>query len=334
MTMKLFKQFLLLLSFLLSIGIAHAQPYVMKIGTATINDAQHEWIKRFQAEIANASNDRIKVEAYPASQLGTIPRMIEQVQFNTIQGWIGPSEFLNGVDTRFSVLGAPGVFQDADHTFRVTQDPRFTAVALSIGEKKGIKGLGMFISGPATFVTNKPIRRSADFSGMKIRVTASDLAMAQIRELKAAAVPMSLGEVLPALQQGALDGVMGNAPVFSNLRYHSVAKYQTVTGQMTYVSYVAISRLWFEKLPADLQKVVEETGRKVTVEIHPFAVEEIERATKDWTDSGGEVLHLSEEDQRSLMERLRRVGEETAGKRSADREIFKLMTEVASTTGK
>ena len=80
--------------------------YVMKLTTATINDTQHEWLKRFAAAVEKDSGGRIKAEIYPASQLGTIPRQIEGVQFGSIQAWIGPPEFLTGVDKRFA--GEPG----------------------------------------------------------------------------------------------------------------------------------------------------------------------------------------------------------------------------------
>ena len=63
--------------------------FVMKLGAATINDTQHEWLKRFAAVVEKDSGGRIKGEIYPASQLGSIPRQIEGVQFGSIQGWMG-----------------------------------------------------------------------------------------------------------------------------------------------------------------------------------------------------------------------------------------------------
>ena len=75
-------------------------PIVMKLSTATINDTQHEWLKRFAALVEKDSGGKIKAEIYPASQLGSIPRQIEGVQFGSIQGWMGPPEFLVGVDLR------------------------------------------------------------------------------------------------------------------------------------------------------------------------------------------------------------------------------------------
>src|SRR3569832_706396 len=81
---------------------AQDKTFTMTLTTATINDTQHEWLKRVGAEIEKNSKGRIKAEIYPASQLGAIPRQIEGVQFGSIQGWMGPPEFLVGVDARFA----------------------------------------------------------------------------------------------------------------------------------------------------------------------------------------------------------------------------------------
>src|SRR5580693_2638965 len=102
---------------------AQGNPIVMKLSTATINDTQHEWMKRFAAAVEKDSGGRIKGEVYPASQLGSIPRQIEGVQFGSIQGWIGPPEFLVGIDERYEALSAPGLFSSAEQHLRVMNDP-------------------------------------------------------------------------------------------------------------------------------------------------------------------------------------------------------------------
>src|SRR5579871_1941397 len=98
----------------------------IKLATATLNDAQHEWLKRFAAAIETNTNGRIKAEIYPASQLGSIPRMIEGTQLGSIQVWVGPPEFLVGVDQRFELLSAPGLFRDYQHAAKTIQDPDFS----------------------------------------------------------------------------------------------------------------------------------------------------------------------------------------------------------------
>jgi TRAP-type C4-dicarboxylate transport system substrate-binding protein len=84
-----------------------AQTIAFKCATATLNDVQHEWCKRFGARLEQRTGGRIKPQVFPASQLGSIPRMIEGVQLGTIESWIGPPEFMVGVDPRFQILTAP-----------------------------------------------------------------------------------------------------------------------------------------------------------------------------------------------------------------------------------
>jgi TRAP-type C4-dicarboxylate transport system substrate-binding protein len=98
---------LALLLTLLFCGTATAQnaapgkTFVMKLATPTLNDGQHEWMRRFAAAIEAKSGGRIKAELYPASQLGSIPRMIEGTQLGSIQIFLAPPEFFVGVDQRF-----------------------------------------------------------------------------------------------------------------------------------------------------------------------------------------------------------------------------------------
>src|ERR1700752_1438401 len=134
--------FALALSF--SAARAEDNTYVMKLGIATINESQHEWCKRFVAMVEKDSGGRIKGEIYPASQLGSIPREIEGVQFGAIQGYVGPPEFLTGIDERYEVLSAPGLVTDMAHEVRVANDPELQKLMFGLGAEKGIHGAALF----------------------------------------------------------------------------------------------------------------------------------------------------------------------------------------------
>ena len=137
----------------------------MKLSTATINDTQHEWFKRFAALVEKNSGGRIKAEIYPASQLGSIPRQIEGVQFGSIQAWMGPPEFLVGVDERFEALSAPGLFSSVDQVMKVVQDPPMQKMMYGLGEPKGLIGVGFAPIGPSSILSKKQVTKLADLSG-------------------------------------------------------------------------------------------------------------------------------------------------------------------------
>ena len=97
--------------------------YVMKLSTATKNDPQEEWLRRFVAAVDKDSGGRIKGEIYNASQLGSVSRQIEGTQFGAIQCEVVPPEFMVGVDERYEVLAAPGLVDSQVHGQRVVLDP-------------------------------------------------------------------------------------------------------------------------------------------------------------------------------------------------------------------
>src|SRR5208283_6149161 len=109
----------------LTVGPAQAQDktFTMKITTPTLNAALDLYAKVYAAAVEKDSGGRIKVEVYPASQLGSIPRQIEGVQFGAIQCAIIPPEFFVGVDERFEVMAAPGLVNSMEHGERLAADP-------------------------------------------------------------------------------------------------------------------------------------------------------------------------------------------------------------------
>jgi TRAP-type transport system periplasmic protein len=292
---------------------SHAQAqaekaYVMKLSTATINDTQHEWMRRFVAVVEKDSGGRIKGEIYPASQLGSIPRQIEGVQFGSIQAWIGPPEFLVGVDQRFEPLSAPGLIENDQHAIKLISDPEFSKAFLALGANKGLVGASLFITGPAVFDMRAPMRSVADLKGKKVRVLASPFQTEQITRLGGTGVPLSLGDVLPALQQGTLDGALGALPVFSALQYQDTAKYITETGHAYVFSMAMLSKRWFDGLPADLQAAVMTTANQVRGEVLPWSLDFLVQQRKAWAGKGGEVIALSAADHKELMAKTAPIG--------------------------
>jgi TRAP-type C4-dicarboxylate transport system substrate-binding protein len=308
---------------------AAAQTYTLKIGNATINDVQHEWQKRWGARVEKRAGGRIKVEIYPASQIGSIPRMIEGLQLGTLEAWIGPPEFVVGHDPRFQVLAAPGVFDDMAHAYRVIGDPKFRETVLSLGEGKGMKGVSLIVYGPTSYATRKPIRKLDDFKGLKIRVFASPMQTLPLARLGATAAPMPLSEVFPALQRGAIDGNRTGITIFTTFKYYDILKAVTETHDAMITSIAMVSKLWYDKLPPDLQKVLVEEGEAVQKELLDWTVDFNNKGRQTWTDKGGELIKLPPADQAELMKRLSTVGDEVVASEPRLKEVYDLMVQTA-----
>ena len=283
-------------------------PIVMKLSTATLNDTQHEWMKRFAAAVEKDSGGRIKGEVYPASQLGSIPRQIEGTQFGSIQGWVGPPEFLVGVDERFQALSAPGLFTTQEQDVRVLNDPAVRDMMLGLGANKGLAGAGIFPLGPSSIAMHKPVHHLAEFKGLKIRVLASPFQLEMIKRMDASPVAMSLADVLPAIQQGTIDGALTSITVDTTLHYVDAAKYVVDTGQPWINSIAVLSQKWLAALPPDLQKIVRDDATKVSTDIVPFVNEFFAAQSKVWTDSGGELIALPAAEQDAMIAKISSIG--------------------------
>ena len=181
--------------------------------------------------MAKASGGRITPELYPASQLGSIQRQAEGVQFGAIQCQVVPPEFLVGIDERFQVMATPGLVDSMAHGQRLAADPAVLKLMLSLGADKGLHGVGLFMANPSSVIAKTPIRHLADFKGKKIRIFASPFQSVAFDRLGATPVAMSLADVLPALQQGAIDGAVASDTIFNAFHYQDAAKYVTETGQ-------------------------------------------------------------------------------------------------------
>ena len=289
---------------------AQNSPIVMKLATATLNDGQHLWMKIFAERIEKKSGGRIKAELYPASQLGSIPRMIEGTQLGSIQIFNAPPEFFVGVDPRFELLSAPGLVSSEQQAIKLATDPEFVKAFLAVGANKGLIGVSMFIGGPAAFVTRAPFRTPADIKGRKIRVFASPFQIDQITRLGGTGVPMTLADVMPALQQGTIDGSLGNVGLFSALRYYDATKYLNETGQAFVFEMAAMSKRWFDPLPADLKAMILETAEEAGLEVNPWVIGFLTEQRKVWVDKGGELNVLSPADKADLMAKVGAVGDD------------------------
>jgi TRAP-type C4-dicarboxylate transport system substrate-binding protein len=328
------RQLLHLATGALTLGVAHAEDksYVMKISGPTINDAPHLFMKNYAAAVERDSAGRIKPEVYPASQLGSIPRQIEGAQFGAIQAVNIPPEFFVGVDERFEVMAAPGLVDSIEHGQRVAADPAVLKLMLELGANKGLHGVGLYVAQPSCIISKTPIRHLADFKGKKIRVFASQFQTVAFERLGATPVAMTLGDVLPALQQGAIDGAIAGIGVFVNMHFHDAAKYVVETNQPAIFIALEVSQKWYNSLPKDLQQIVDQDGMSESRAINAPALKMYHDQRKAWVDAGGELISLPQSEQAEMMQMLASVGYDVSKSSPALREAYQVVSDAAQRT--
>ena len=283
---------------------ARAQDFTMKFATLTINDIQHEFIKMYKPELEKATNNRIKVDIYPAGQLGGAPRQTEGLRLGTIEAASGPAELFVGADPRFQGIAMAGLFKDREHVRRAILVPQVRQAINDVASARGLVFLGAMVYDTQGFVFRTPVTKLADFAGKRIRVLASEGEQAQVNSLGASSVPMSLGEVLPALHQGTIDGSNSGMPVFVSFKYYDGAPNMIDTHLWAIVAINLVSKVWYDRLPADLKQAVLDAAAKVEPENHKWGAARLVEDTNTWKERGGKIVTLSPAEQQEAERRV------------------------------
>ena len=308
---------------------ADDKPFVMKVSLATVDDVLHQYARNYAAALEKDSGGRLKVELYPSSQLGSIQRQAEGVQFGAIQCQIVPPDFLVGIDERFEVMATPGLVTSVAQGQRLAADPAVRALMLGLGADKGLHGAALLMSTPSSVVAKTAIRHLANFKGKKVRIFASQFEAVAMQRLGATPKPMTLSEVLPALHDNSVDAAVSALTVFSPMHFQVAAKYVTEIGQPTIFGIVEISKKWYDTLPADLQQIVDRDALAQASAINAQAGAINESARKAWVEGGGELIGLPPDEQAALLKIVAGVGDEVSNAKPQLGAAYRIVTEAA-----
>lgn len=306
-------------------GVAAAQKYDIKIGFATINDPQHTIGNLLAERLNERSGGRLNARVFPAGQIGKIARMIEGLQLGTQEILIAPPGFLVGLNPAFQVPDAPGIFDDVWHAHRSLTDPEFREPYSKLALGTGIRMLTLYIYGPTSFASVRPIRTLDDLKGKKVRVLATKMESELVGQFGAAGVPMPYVEVLPALQRRTIDAVRSSIIVMGGSKFYTVTKFITIVESGQIPSAIFGSEAALGKLPGDLRKLVLDTTKGMEEEATRIGLDFGAKAEKLWRDNGAEIIRLSAADQKEFMDRVRPLGDKFLGGNPRTKKMYELL---------
>ncbi len=292
---------------------ASAAEFTIKVAIFPVDEIHHEFGRKFEMRLEEVTNGRIDVKLFPGAVLGSVTEVVDGVQVGTIEMAMLPPGFFKGVDLRFQIADVPGLFDDIAHISRSLSDPEWREPFMRMAVDKGMIGVAIFDYGPTAYASLKPIRTLADFKGKKMRVLATDVERAIMKEFGSTGIPMDMGDVIPALQRGQLDGIRSTIVVLAALKFYDVAKYITLVEDTHIPDMAMMSKKFYDKLPPDLQKAVMDVGRELERYMEAVVIRYDRRAAKLWESKGGEVIRLSTKERNDFMRRTLPIGDKVMG---------------------
>lgn len=236
-------------------GADKDETIVIKVGhTDTSNRSTNiciEWLADYMAE---KTDGRVVVEAYPDGQLGDDPEMCKGILLGTVQVYYGLCGVLGGiVGPELDILDLPFLYNSYDEWVEGSFEKGGLEIYNELLEGTGYACVDFMYNGMMNLCSSKKVyHNKEDMAGYKVRVTASEMNVAIFKALGANPTPMSWGEVYTSVVQGALDGLTHSLGVFNDFAFYEYAPYFTIAEIQSSPYTVVMSTEFLESLPDDI----------------------------------------------------------------------------------
>ena len=243
------------------LGICQEKPISLKLGHAVAPEhPYHLGAVKYSELIAQRTNNKVKIDVYPSTQLGNERDMVEGLQLGTIDLVVTSTGPLGGFVPKMFVVDLPFLFRDREHAYKVLDGP-IGRDLLDAFSAKGIKGLAFWENGFRQITNNvRPIERPEDLKGIKIRTMENKVHLASFKAFGASPTPMAWSEVYTALQQKTIDAQENPVAIIYFQKIAEVQKYLTLTGHFYYPTPLLMSLKAFGALPTNVQKIFVDTA--------------------------------------------------------------------------
>ena len=231
--------------------------------TSSKGGAMYEGAMKYAELVKERSNGEIEVQVFPDGQLAKDLSALDAHKTGTIEMSI-PSTVMAQKSPEFGVFDIPFLFANREKVQEFANGTMWKEDFQPLFEKDGLIGLGFWENGFRHITNNiRPINTPEDLDGVKLRVPESKLRVAAFKEFGTNPVTMDFSEVFTALQQGVVDGQENPFVQIEAGRFYEVQKYLSLTNHTYTPGYLVASKVWFDKLAPEHQKILKDVAVEV-----------------------------------------------------------------------
>lgn len=280
-----------------TIKLGHDQP-----DRSTHHQAALKWKELVEAR----TNGQVRIQIFPAMQLGSGTQMVEQVQAGAVEAAVLPTAWIAPVSPPVQVLDLPFLFPNREVAYKVMDGPVGLEILKPLN-KVNIQGVAFWESGFKQFTGHFPIREPKDYQGHKIRTMPAPVIMEQFKAFGATPVAIDFKELYGALQQKVVDGQENPIATIALMRFFEVQKYLTLSDH-GFIAYAFIfNKPFLDKLPAAQRDIVVGAVREAGKHQRELIVASEVEHLKTFRAAGLEISQLTPEQRQKFEEASRPV---------------------------
>ncbi len=194
---------------------------------------QSRGIQMFADELAKLSSNKIKVQIFPSSQLGSITEMMQSVQAGSLTMSMAVPAWYSTFAKPLDAFTLPYLVASTDK-LRPALDGDIGADIAKYCDGAGFRVIGYMLLGGRHIVNKtRPVQKPDDCKGLKIRVINSAVYMSTFKTMGAVPVAMDPSELYLAMQQGVVDGFEFPLPDLVAQKMYEVSKYVSLDQHTT-----------------------------------------------------------------------------------------------------
>lgn len=279
---------------------APAKVYTMQIGHAQpTGNPRHISLEFFKKEIEARTNGGIKVDIFPAGQLGTEKEMLEQACAGVIQGFRGGQfDFL----PKLLVFSLPFLCETPEEVGRLMSSD--IAKSITAGSQKDgaiILGLGD-AGGFRQFSNNvRPIKKPADLVGLKMRTNGMDTIDRTFKALGASTVSIPYADLYMGLKTGVADGQENPWVNVAGMKFYEVQKYFTEISYQFHPDPFYVNLEWYNSLPENYKKILQEVTDE-SMKVNNQAIADNQAAALATIKANAQVYKLTPEERQAFKD--------------------------------
>ncbi len=229
-------------------------------------ESTHSWGKAaimFKEELEKATSGRVTVEPHHLGTLGKTRETMEMVRMGSLEVANGGVAHVQRTVPELGITVLPFLWKDRDRIFQVLDGPLGKDLEKRMAAA-GFHNLGFMDMGFRHITNNrKPIFSVDDVKGLKIRTLPTPVHMVFFKKLGASPTPMDWVETVEALKSGVVDAQENPPATIVNSKLYEIQKFYSLTSHVNEVGTMVMSKIFYNKLPKELQATIDATARKV-----------------------------------------------------------------------
>lgn len=240
-------------------AVAQDAPITLRISTlAPRGSAWHRVFTAWGNSLRTQTNGRLTIQV-TAAGAGDEMQLVRRLRAREIDGASFTAVGIGQIARPVLVLQAPGVFDSYEQLDRARA--AMDAELRALFAENGVALMGWSDYGQARVFSTRPIRRPSDFREAHPWVLENDPIFPELlRVIGAQGVPLPIGGVMQALEQGRIDTVVASATAASALQWHTRLNHVLQQTNAVLLGATLFSKERVDALPADLQQALRDTA--------------------------------------------------------------------------